>query len=336
MLTCVFPIEASTQTLGGKSAYNFLKLPSSPFLASVGGVNVSYRAVEVGLTANSPALLSPDVNKQLNVSFNAFVAGTKGYGLSGALYSEKMQTTFGGHVSYIDYGTLPATDAAGNVMGELRPVDYVLQASAAKNYLEKWTYGLTLKFIRSAYGQYRSSAVAADVGFLYHDSVNAVTVSLVVKNMGAQIKTFAGRTEELPFDLQAGVTKRLLKAPIGFSITAQQLQVFDILYRDSVFNRDNNIQSSSSFTTKLLTHLVAAAHLYLGANIEASFGYNVVQRRELRVDDESNGFAGFAAGLRIRLPKLQILYARSGYQRGIAANQIGITMQMDRLFGLGQ
>jgi hypothetical protein len=221
-------------------------------------------------------------------------------------------------------------------MGEFRPVDYVLQASAAKKYLKKWTYGLTLKFIRSAYGQYRSSAVAADVGVLYHDSINAFSVSVVVKNMGAQLKTFAGRTEELPFDLQVGITKRLPKAPIGFSITAQQLQVFDILYRDSVFNRDNNIQSSSSFTTKFLTHLVAAAHLYLSPNIEANFGYNVLQRSELRVDDESNGFTGFAAGLRIRLPKLQILYARSGYQRGIAANQIGITVQMDRLFGVGQ
>jgi len=295
LLSVLIQPSLVAQTLGGKSAYPFLKLPGSPLQAAAGGVNVSNRAGEVGLTAANPALLSRDVSKQLNVSFNALVAGTKGYSLTGALYSEKLQTMFGGHVFYLDYGTLSATDPAGNAMGVFRPVDYVVQVSAAKKYLEKWTYGLAIKFIRSAYGQYRSSAVASDVGVLYHDSVNAVSVSVVVKNMGAQLKTYAGETEELPFDLQAGITKRLPKAPFGFSLTAQQLQVFDILYRDTAFDRDNNIQSSASFPTKLLTHLVVATHVYLGQHLEATIGYNMLQRMSLRVQNEGNGLTGFSA-----------------------------------------
>lgn len=327
-------LQAKGQTLGGKAAYNFLKLPSSPLLAAAGGVNVSYGEGEVGLAVTNPALLNRGHDNQLNTSFNAFLAGTKGYSASGALFSEKLQTTFAGHLSYFDYGTLSNTDAAGNVMGTFRPVDYVVQASAAKKYLEKWSYGLSLKFIQSSYGQYRSVAIAADVGVLYHDSANAFSASIVVKNMGTQLRTYAGATEELPFDLQAGITKRLAKAPFGFSLTAQHLQTFDILYRDTVFNRDNNITSSSSVLTKLFTHLVVATHLYLGQNIEANIGYNALQRKELGAGTESNGLTGFSAGLRVRLPKFQVLFARSAYQRGVASNHIGFTLHLDRFFGL--
>jgi hypothetical protein len=336
VLSCFVSFTADSQTLGGKAAYNFLKLPSSPLLAAAGGVNVSYQGGEVGLTANNPALLNEGLNGQLNASFLAFLAGSKAYNLTSAFFSEKLQTTFGGHVSYLDYGTLPNTDAAGNVMGEFRPVDFAVQASAAKQYLGRWTYGAAVKFIHSGYGQYQSSAVAADVGVLYTDSLNGLTASFVVKNMGAQLKTYAGETEELPFDLQAGVTKRLQKAPFGFSLTAQHLQTLDILYRDTLFNRDNNLSSPSSTASKIVTHLVMAVHVYLGQYIEANVGYNALQRQELSMGNESNGLTGFTAGLRLRFSKLQVLYARSAYQRGVATNQIGVTMHLDRLFGLGQ
>lgn len=330
------PFASFAQTLGGESAYNFLKLPASPLLAAMGGVNVSYRTNEVSLTTNNPSLLHPELSQQINVSFNAFLAATKAYSFAGAFHSEKLNTTFGGHVQYIDYGSLPATDAAGNVMGAFRPVDYVVQASAAKNYLEKWTYGLSLKFIRSSYGQYRSSAMAADVGVFFQDTANAFSASFVVRNMGAQLKTYAGETEELPFDLIAGITKRLAKAPFGFSLTAQHLQTFNILYNDTTFNRDNNVSISTSALTKLFTHFILATHIYLAQNIEANIGYNVLRRRELSIATEAFGLTGFAAGLRIRFPKFQVLYARSAYQKGVASNQIGITVQLDKLVGLGR
>lgn len=336
LIFCFVSLKGKTQTVGGRAAYNFLSQPSSPLLAAAGGINVSYTAADVGLTAGNPALLGANVSKQLNASFNAFLAGTRGYSLTGALFSEKWQTTFGGHVHFLDYGTLQNTDAAGNVMGQFRPADFVVQVSASKRYLQNWTYGLTLKFIHSAYGQFRSSALAADVGLLYRDSARQFSAAVVVKNMGAQLKTYAGETEELPFDLQVGITKRLAKAPFGFSLTAQHLQTFDILYRDTTFNQNNNVTSPSSTFSKMLTHLVLASHLYLGQSIEATVGYNFLRRQQLSSGTDGSGLTGFSAGLRVMFPKLQVLYARSAYQKGIASNQIGLTVQLDRLFGLGQ
>lgn len=324
------------QTLGGSSVYNFLKLPSSPLLTAAGGINTSYQTNEAGLTANNPALLNADVNDQLDLSFNNFLAGIKIYSLTGAYQSDKYNTTIGGHIFFVDYGSIPQTDAAGNVLGNFHPVDYVLQASAAKKYLDNWSYGATLKFICSNYQLYTSSAIAVDFGVLYSDTSNHFFASVLAKNMGVQIKTYAGEGEDLPFDLQIGITKRLIKAPLGFSITAQHLHQFNLVYDDADFNTNNNFSSNNNFVYKLFNHFVMATHIYLGNNLEATIGYNHLRRQELNIGSSGNGLNGFSMGLRVKFSKIQILYARSNYQRNVSYNQLALALQMDQLFGLGK
>jgi hypothetical protein len=324
------------QTLGGNATYNFLKLPASPLLTAAGGENVSYLTNEVGLAANNPALFNRSLHEQLNLSFNSFISGIKTYSLTSAYQAEKINTTLGGHIYFIDYGNIPQTDAAGNESGSFRPVDFVVQLSGARKYLEKWQYGLSMKFIHSSYQQYQSSALAFDVGVHYSDTVNLFYASILAKNMGTQITTYAGEREDLPFDLQVGITKRLAKAPFGFSFTAQQLRFFNLLYNDTTFNNENGFSSSDHFINKLMNHFVIAGHIYLGANLEATLGYNHLRRSELNIGGSGNGLNGFSMGLRVKFQKLQVLYARSSYQRNIAYNQLGITLHMDKLFGLGK
>ena len=148
---------SAAQTLGGVATYNFMRLPGSPLVTAAGGINVSYKTNEVSSTANNPALLSPDLHTQLNASFTSFLAGIKAYSITSAYHLNKIDATIGGHIYFVDYGTIPYTDAAGNEAGSFRPVDYVMQVSMAKKYLDRWTYGLTVKFINSAYQQYHSS-----------------------------------------------------------------------------------------------------------------------------------------------------------------------------------
>ena len=329
------PNALLSQTTGGRAAYNFLRLPSSSFLAAAGGVNTSYAFGDVSVTANNPSLLQSSLSEQLHVGFHSFIAGTKAYALTGAYHLQSAETTIGGHIQFIDHGSLPVTDAAGNVSGNFRPVDFVVQASAAKRYLQKWHYGLTLKYIHSSYGQYRSSAMAADVGVLFNDSASHLSASVLLKNMGVQVTSYSGEAEDLPFDLQAGLTKRLRDAPFAFSVTAQKLHRFDNIYNDPVFNGDNGFSDPSAIN-KILTHFILATHVFLGQHIEATIGYNFLQRQELKVGAEGNELTGFSAGLRLSFRKLQVHYGRTAYQRGVASNQVGITVHLDRLGGFGR
>lgn len=326
----------NTQTIGGSSAYNFLNLSATPLLTAAGGVNTSYKTNEVGLTANNPALLSPDVHSQLGLSFNSFLAGVKTYSATGAYQYNKWNTTLGGHIYFVDYGSLPQTDAAGTINGNFHPVDYVVQVSAARKYLERWNYGASLKLINSNYQLYTSSAIALDFGVLYSDSSNNFFASVLAKNMGFQLKTYDGDQEDLPFDLQIGITKKLANAPLGFSLTAQHVHQFNTLYNDEDFNTQNNFSSNDHFFNKVLNHFVFASHIYVGNNLEGILGYNHLRRQDLNIGSAGNGLNGFSIGVRIKFSKLQVLYARSSYQANVSLNQFGLNLMLNQLSGLGK
>ncbi len=280
-------------------------------------------------------MLNEALHSQVNVSFNRFLAGIKTYSTTAVTHHSASNTSFGGHIYFVDYGSIPQADAAGNVSGEFRPVDFLIQVGAGRRYLERWHYGMNFKFIQSSYQQFKSSALAFDVAVLYRDSANGFTASLLAKNMGFQLKTFTGEQEELPFDLQLGITKRLANAPFAFSVTAQQAHRFDLNYNDTVFNNENELSPGNGFVNKLTQHFVVASHIYLGKQLEATIGYNHLRRSELNAGSSGNGLNGFSMGLRANFRKLQILYARSNYQRNISFNQIGITVQLNQFFGAG-
>ena len=329
-------LKAGSQTIGGRSAFNFLNIPTDPLLTGAGNINASYSVNEVGLTANNPSLLNVQASTQFQVSFSSYFKGIKSYSATGAYYDVKTKTTFGGHVNLIDYGSIIETDASGLSYGQFRPKDFVIQLEAARSYLENWSYGVSLKFINSIYGQYKANAIALDVGVLFSDSLHNFSASILAKNMGFQITSFSGEKEDLPFDLQIGITKKLQNAPLGISLTAYHLNKFDLVYSDSVYNNVNEYQNHQSSVNKILNHFVIAGHIFIGKNLEAILGYNHLKRMELNMGLSNNGLNGFSTGIRLLYQNLQVLYARSNYQKSIALNQIGINLKLNTFYSSGR
>lgn len=311
----------AAQTLGGNAVFNFLSQPNTAQLSALGGVNVSSMGNDVGMAFQNPSLLRQGMHQQVNTSFNAFLAGIRNYSLTTAYHLAPIQTNLALGVNYFNYGTLTQTDASGNVLGIFRPADYVLQVMASKKYHERFWYGLTMKYINSNYGQYRSSGLAFDVGISYYDSVNQLQVSIVVKNMGTQLGTYDGsdRKEELPFDIQAGVTKRLANAPFQFSLTAHNLHRFNTYYNDTSFRAsegDINYKGGTG-VQKLLSHLVFSTQVFLNEKLELIAGFNFQRRQDLNGYNITSGLNGFSLGTGIMLRKLHIRYATGFYQSNL-------------------
>lgn len=338
VIAVLFLTPAGAQVLGGRSVFNFLRLSPTPQLTALGGVNVSQPSDDIGMTFNNPALFTPAMHSQVNAVFNDFYGGISVFHLSAGFHHDRLQTDFTGGIHFFNYGSTTETDAGGNVLGKFRPVDWVLQAGASRSYLEKWRYGANLKIISSNYGQYRASGAALDIAVLYKDSARCFTASFMVKNLGLQLKKYAGETEELPFELQAGMTKRLADAPFSFSLTAQRLHQFDILYNDTAFNNSNGYSSSpTGFTVgKLFDHLVLGTTIHVHAKLEVQAGYNFLRRRELSIPNTANGLNGFSLGAAVLLDKLSLRYARAYYQSGSAFNQLGLNLPMNRYIGNGK
>ncbi len=320
-----------SQTLGGNAVYNFLKVPGSPQLSALGGLSTSNISRDISLSAHNPALLREDMHGQLLATFNLFYAGIKNMHAMAGYHYKPWKTNFAGSINYFHYGDAVQTDPSGNVLGSFRANDYSISVSASRQYLERWYYGATIRFIGSNYGMYTSYGLALDVGLNYIDTANLLQIGFVAKNMGLQLKTYAGTGEDLPFDLQIGITKRLLKAPLQFSFTAQRLHQFDILYQDTTFNIDNyGDAGKDGFITNLFRHFVFAVQGYVGDKVELTVGYNVLRQAELSVTNASNGLTGFSFGVGVLLKKMQVRYTRSQYQNGVGYNQFGLNIELSK------
>ena len=324
-------LPAAAQTLGGNTAYNFLKLPNTPQLSALGGVNISTTGNDLGMAFNNPSLLREDMHEQLHVSFNNMYAGVKNYHSVFAYHYDKWETNFAAGIHFIDYGSITQTDPSGNIYGAFHPTDYAIQVSASRKYARKWHYGIALKFISSNYGLYRSSAVAIDAGVCWYDTTRLLQVSLLMKNMGTQLKKYDYSTpDDLPFDIQLGFTKRLARAPVQFSLTAHHLHQFNIRYNDTAFNNSNNFGQNSngkSFTAdKIFRHFVVATQVFIGNKIELTLAYNYLLHKELAIANTANGFTGLSFGAGVLFKKIQIRYARSHYQNNTAYNQLGLNL----------
>lgn len=331
------PALAQSQTLGGNSIYNFLKLSNTPQLTGLGGVNISNQTQDIGLAFNNPALLRPSMHTQASLVFNSFYAGIKSYHLLAGIHHPTTKTTFAAGINYLHYGSITQTDAAGNILGDMRPTDYVVQLSAARAYGERFYYGATVKFIHSSYGIYRSSAMALDIGITYTDTAHLLQASLVLKNMGAPLQKYEGSSSaELPFDIQLGLSKRLNNAPVQFSATIVQAHRFNTRYSDADFNEANGISDDTGkkyIFDKIFRHLIIATQVYVGDKVELSAGYNYLRRKELNIGNAGNGLNGFSIGAGVLLKKIQIRYARSYYQNNTAYNQFGLNLLLSDYFG---
>jgi len=164
-----------------------------------------------------------------------------------------------------------------------------------------------------------SSGIAADIGIVYYDSASQLQASVVVKNAGTQLKSYTdgGPKEELPFDVEAGITKRLAHAPIQFSLTAHHLQLFNIYYNDTTFNaQEGNLGGGTGFN-KVMAHFVLSAQFFITDKIELSTGYNFLRRQDLDAITSTNGLNGFTMGVGVLLKKLHIRYATGFYQQNM-------------------
>ncbi len=321
-------LNASSQSLGGNAVFNFLQQSNTPQLSALGGYNISTITNDVGMTFNNPALLRKEMHHQLSASFNNFLAGIKNYSLSTAFYLPKHSATAALGINYFNYGPITQTDASGNVIGSFIPNDYVVQFSFSKQHKEHWWLGSTFKFINSSYGNYKSNAIALDLALNYVDSTKFFQAAFVVKNMGSQLKKYSSQSnkEELPFDVQIGITKRLPKAPLQFSLTAHHLHTADIFYNDTLYNQqegDDSYKQKNYAAEKILSHLVLSAEILFSKQFQFTMGYNFLRRHDLNVYNSSNGLNGINVGLSIKMKQFQFNYATGFYQRNMY-NQIAL------------
>jgi hypothetical protein len=334
---------AKAQVTGGEHAMEFLRLPNSPHISALGGLNVSSTTDDIAFALQNPALMRPALHNQLGLNYNAYYAGISIMNLQYGYNVEKLKTAFALGVQYLNYGTFTQTDDIGNQYGDVHANDYALSLAASRSYGEHWRYGATLKWAHSMLYDKRASAVLADVGVNFFDKNSLVDVGIVAKNMGFMLKTYnKGNNEPLPFDLQIGVSKQFKHLPLRFYVTLHHLYEWDIRYDNPadvqtniLAGNDTTTKKKSYFADKLFRHFVFGADFTLGKRIVLTAAYNQLHRAELAIK-EHTAMAGFSFGVGINLNKFQVHYSRAYYSSAGAYNEFGLNLALNKLFGLGK
>jgi hypothetical protein len=337
-------IKSQCQIVGGQQVMSFLKIPNSAHASGMGGIVVSNPSNDIMFGFSNPALLRPQFNNHLGLSQNFYIAGSKISNIAYAKYVPRLKTTFGALVTYLDYGSFNANTLTGQANGTFKAVDMALQLNASRAYLTKWHYGAALKIANSKLFYYNSLAILADAGVAYHDTANQFYFGMCAKNIGFQFKQYSttNGNEPLPYDMQIGLSKKLLKAPIRFNIIGHHLYQWNIRYDNpadivstNIFGTDTNSGTKYYFADKLFRHVNFGVDLLLGKNLEINVGYNHLRRAELALADKK-GLAGFSFGLGLNFTKLQIHYAHNQYHLAGGYNEIGINFNMKETFGIGK
>lgn len=305
----LFP--ATLKGVDGSTAYNFLDIPVSSHVYGLGGVNISVIDDDLSMTEQNPALLGPEVEKQLSLNYMRYI-GTADF--AGARYGmaagERSAWAVG--VQYFGYGEIKAADETGNVTGSFSPKDMYLSATYSHDITDWLRGGITMKGIYSSYDSYSAFAIATDLGLNYFDADADFSVSAVVANLGGQVKRFNDRYDRLPVDVRLGFTKGLGTTPFRLSVTAWNLTKWKLPYVDPGDGTSSNEpEEKDSFSSNLFRHLVFAGEYVPSENFYVGVGYNYKTRTDMSTYSRSflSGFS-VCAGINVKQFRIGVALAQ--------------------------
>lgn len=338
LLSALFISSQSFAQIGGDNTYEFLNLNTSARVASLGGNQIAVKDNDPFLGGENPSLLNESMTNKLAFSYVDYLADVS-YGYFSFTRHFDSVGTFNLGVKYVDYGEFIETDAGGNELGTFGAGEYAFVLGYGRDLDSNFSIGANIKTIYSSLYDYTSIGLAADLGLTYYNPKRELTLALLGKNMGTQIQSYTDLTEEeLPFEIQMGISKRLAKVPLRLSLIAQHLQQWDLTYtnpaqeveEDNILNDQSDNQQEKNkdgFLENFARHMIFNAEFLITENVNIRFGYNYLRRTELKID-EKLGTVGISWGLGFRISRFHLSYARSAFHQAGATNTFSISTRL--------
>ncbi len=333
--------SALGQAIGGQTIYSFLNLSPSARISGLAGSLIAVRDDDIALGYNNPAALNPQMHTALSFNHSFHMAGVQyGYAAYGHHF-QKLATTFQGGVQYVTYGEFDRTDPNFQNLGTFKASELALNLGAGRALYDRLAVGVNMKLINSRLESFSSFGLSFDVAATYFDTTSNFVATLLFRNMGFQLSPYReGDRENLPFEIQIGISKKLKYLPFRFSVTYLHLQQWDILYddpnvdngNDPLFGEEPQERSPTSrFIDNFFRHLVFNGELLLGKKetVRIRVGYSHRVRKELLVDGFGS-LSGFSFGFGIRIKKFRLDYGHSHFHNAGGLNHLSISTRINR------
>lgn len=331
------PLIASGQ-LGGESTYQFLNLPLSARTAALGGKIAASDDADISLVFSNPSLLDSTMRNNIDMSYINYISDVN---YASAIYSfdaPKIGTVAIG-LQQLGYGHFDRANTAGVIEGTFRCNETNLSMLYSYRIDSSVRIGASLKFANSMLDSYWSFGIAADISATYSSRDGLFAAGVVLRNIGVMLKTYTGgNREQLPFEIVAGISKKLAHAPFRVMITLHQLQNMEMRYK----SEDETVESFNGLTTsetglqkvggEIMSHVIIGAEFIPTNSFYVRLGYNYQRRNELKIQ-ERGGLVGFNIGIGLKISKFNISYACASYHLGGISNHFSISTNLSEVFG---
>lgn len=305
----------------GKDVFAFINLPTGARQAAFGGSNITLYDDDLNFAFANPALLSTNTHNYLGVNYtNQFNDVNIGSAIYGRNFGKNNFTAYGVH--YVDYGRFLGYNEYDDFQGYFTAKDIAFTSMYTRQLSPRWTIGATFKMIWSIYERYHSVGAAFDLGASYHNEKALFSAGLVVRNLGFQFKGYYsldGRQhhEPLPIDIQLGVTQKLPKAPIRFSLTLHNMQTWDLTprYSDAASDPMADKTAAARGVDMFFRHTIWAVEILPMKNMYIVASYNHRRRMEMAVKSRRS-IAGFAFGAGLKVYKFNVGFSIVPFQTG--------------------
>lgn len=319
--------------IGSDHIYSFINLPLSSRISALGGNPTALNDSDNSIALLNPSLNKAENDKMLSMSFIDYFGDiTAGNAIFSKSFNEYGNFNLG--IQYIDYGNFTETDETGEQYGDFSANENAITLGWGRMLSKSFSIGANIKTITSNYYHSNSWGLASDLAGSYFNKDKSFTASLLLRNMGRQVKSYGEEKEAIPFEMLIGISKKLKHVPFRYTLTYAHLEQFDLTYNESNESQTvNNLNSESNnssnskiedFADQFMRHIILGGEFAPSKNIAFRFGYNYRRRQELKVETKK-ALAGFAGGVEIKISKFRIGYSRASYHIAGALNQFTLS-----------
>jgi len=194
------------------AGFVFLELPITARSAGMGESSIALTDMEAsGQFVNPAALGFAKSNHSFSVSYSSWIADIKHYVTNYSINTD--YGTFGIGAIIMDYGDMPRTKKiAGQrlyeVLGNFQANSIALGISYSKQLTDKFSFGVTGKYVREKIDIYSASNFLFDGGIQYYTGLQSLRIAATITNFGVDTK-FINDKFKMPAMLRLGMAAEI-------------------------------------------------------------------------------------------------------------------------------
>jgi len=305
----------------------------------LGGSSLSLPGNDITITHYNPSLISPENHNQIGLSFVDYYSDVN-YGSVQYGRSFGQVGSFVASMQFVNYGSFTRMTNQEVNQGTFTANEMALSIGWGRQLDSAFSIGANVKGIYSSFDSYSASGLAVDVAGSWHLPEYRFMASLVARNVGIQLSSYTpGVTEDLPFDLQLAMSKRLAHLPLTFSLVLTNLHNWDLAYEskystevDPFTGESRQTGGLSGFADEMMRHVIIGAELQPFKSFRVQVAYNYKRRQELKIVDKVST-TGFSWGFGFTAYRFSFSYSRSAYHLAGSPNHITITTSLGKAIG---